>query len=222
MGSYGAVAEFFHEPGEAIATDARLSCITPRGGIRLEPREDIEVCEYEKSSGGDPGKQKHIALCLPLHDSRMSGAAVLSERGRDESALKDEDRDDVLFDLGVSAIGRGCFQLDFCARTGDPDLIDLCRQYCGSSVFDHGSPVIPALLERQPHRVIITRLGRIEVYQAIGGETTAGKSPIGPHTHLLPELLRSDRTHAADTPIADGWVPCAFLYPQSTMGNYHD
>ena len=219
MGSYGAVAEFFQEAGEAIDSgrSTKLSCITPRGGIRIEPREDIGICAYEKSSANGDNTEQHIALCLPLEASRMSNAEVLTERGPDSTSLKGEDRDAVLFDLGVSAMGTGCFQLDFCVRTGDSGLIDFCREHCGSSIFEHGSPVLPRLLESQPHRVVITRLGRIEVYQVIGGEQTDGKTPEGPHTHLLPELLSLNRTHSASAPINAGWVPCAFLYPKTSV-----
>jgi sulfite exporter TauE/SafE len=97
------------------------------------------------------------------------------------------------------------------------DLVEFLREHCGSSTFEHGSPVFPRLLESQPQRVIITRLGRIEVYQAIGGEHTDDKTPEGPHTHLLPELLGLNLTHSADVPIKEGWVPCAFLYPKSPV-----
>jgi hypothetical protein len=214
MGSYGAVAEFFQDAGEVIDADGSNDLIhfTPRGGIRIELREDIEICAYENSSGHGDARQ-HIAMCLPAGASRMSGADVLAELGPDTAALREEDRDAMLFDLGVSSLGSGCFQLDFCIRTGDPVLVDFLRIHCGSSIFDHESPVFGRLLEAQPHRVVLTRLGRIEVYQAIGGEHTDDKTPEGPHTHLLPELLSLNLTHSADVPIKQGWVPCAFLYP---------
>jgi len=216
MGSYGAVAEFFQEPDESIGTGDLddLACITSRGGIRIELRDDLATCAYEKSDGNGDNTQQHIALCLPADASRMSRAEVLTERGPDTAALKEGDRHAVLFDLGVSSLGSGCFQVDFCVRTGDPQLIDFCRDHCGSSIFDHGSPVFPRLLESQPQRVVITRLGRIEVCQAIGGEHSDDKTPEGPHTHLLPELLGLNLTHSADVPIKEGWVPCAYLYPK--------
>ncbi len=218
MGSYGAVAEFFQEPDEAIDSDGsdELVRITPRGGIRLEARGDIGICAYDKSSSHGIAQQ-HIALCLPEESSRMSGNQVLTESGPDRAAINENDRDAILFDLGVSSLGSGCFQLDFCVRTGDSDLIDFLREHCGSSIFEHGSPVYPRLLESQPHRVVITHLGRIEVYQAIGGERTDDKTPEGPHTHLLPDLLSLNVTHSADAPIKEGWVPCAFLYPSSPV-----
>ena len=66
-------------------------------------------------------------------------------------------------------------------------------------------------LQTNPHRVFISRIGRIEVYQPI--PPASGKSPDGPHTHVLPKLLKSGRTHAATEPIPEGWIPCAHLYP---------
>ncbi len=218
MGSYGAVAEFFQDAGEAItgSSSDELTRITPRGGIRIEARGDIGICAYDNSSSHGIARQ-HIALCLPEESSRMSGNEVLTEMGPDRAAINENDRDAILFDLGVSSMGSGCFQLDFCIRSCDSDLIDFLRDHCGSSMFDRGSPVFPKLLEIQPHRVVVTPLGRIEVYQAIGGEHTDDKTPEGPHTHLLPDLLSLNVTHSADAPIKEGWVPCAFLYPNSPV-----
>ena len=218
MGSYGAVAEFFQDSGEAMdsGTSDKLIRLTPRGGIRFELREDMGLCAYE-NTGGHGGIRQHIALCLPEKASRMSGNEVLTEVGLDTLALNKKDRDVVLFDLGVSSLGSGCFQLDFCIRTEDQDLIDFLREHCGTDIFTHESPVFGRLLEAQPHRVIVTRLGRIEVYQPIGGEHTDDKTPEGPHTHLLPELLSLNLTHAPDVPVRQGWVPCAFLYPEEPV-----
>src|SRR5262249_50106170 len=39
------------------------------------------------------------------------------------------------------------------------------------------------------------------------------KSPTGPHPHVLPNLLRHRRTHAATEPIPSGFVPCGHFYP---------
>jgi len=67
------------------------------------------------------------------------------------------------------------------------------------------------IVAASPHRVFLSRVGRIEVYQPI--PDPHGKSPVGPHTHVLPDLLHHRRTHAATEQIPDGWVPCAHLYP---------
>jgi hypothetical protein len=59
-------------------------------------------------------------------------------------------------------------------------------------VFEPGNPAMGMILAANPHRVFISRLGRIEVYQPI--PPPSGKSPEGPHTHVLPRLLKSGRT----------------------------
>ncbi len=67
------------------------------------------------------------------------------------------------------------------------------------------------ILAAGPHRVFASRLGRVEVFAPI--PPADGRSPDGPHTHVLPKLLRHRRTHAATEPIPNGFVPCAHLYP---------
>ena len=67
------------------------------------------------------------------------------------------------------------------------------------------------ILAANPHRVFVSRVGRIEVFAPI--PAADGRSPEGPHTHVLPKLLHLRRTHAATEPVPDGWVPCAHLYP---------
>ncbi len=68
-----------------------------------------------------------------------------------------------------------------------------------------------AIVAAGPHRVFLARFGRCEVYQPI--PPADGRSPEGPHTHVLPQLLRSGRTHAATEPVPEGFVPCAHLVP---------
>lgn len=67
------------------------------------------------------------------------------------------------------------------------------------------------ITEASPHRVFVSRVGRVEVYQPI--PPVHGRSPTGPHTHLLLDLLRHRRTHAATEAIPAGFVPCAHIYP---------
>jgi hypothetical protein len=63
----------------------------------------------------------------------------------------------------------------------------------------------------------VSRVGRIEVFQPI--PPADGKSPDGPHTHVLPNLLHHRRTHPATEPVPDGFVPCAHLYPAHPATN---
>ncbi|WP_411036112.1 DUF6925 family protein [Shinella sp. BYT-45] len=216
MGCFGAVAEFHQDRGEYLEADAPTMFVraTSRGAIRLnaEAVGQIVPVAYE-TLGADPHRWSHgVALCLPQKDSAMNGRKVLTELGRDEEAVRSADRAAILFDLGL-----GLPQCDFCIRTADPDLLSLLRANAGRSLFEPGNPSSAAVLKAHPHRVALTRIGRIEVFQKIGGPDTGGASPPGPHTHLLPHLLKSRRTHSADTPIPKYHLPLGYLHPANPV-----
>jgi hypothetical protein len=136
----------------------------------------------------------------------MSRRTVLTDVGPDRGALRAQDRDGVLFDLGL-----GTLQIDACIRVSDPDVVAALRSRTGKSVFAPENDVMRILLATNPHRVFISRIARAEVFQPI--PPPGGKSPDGPHTHVLPKLLAHGRTHSATEPLPDGWIPCAHLYP---------
>lgn len=136
----------------------------------------------------------------------MSRRTALTELGPDTGALRIEDRGNALFGLGLDAL-----QADLCVRFADKAIAAKLREHVGRSVFEPGNPAMGIILASNPHRVFISRVGRIEVYQPI--PPANGKSPEGPHTHVLPKLLRSRRTHPATELIPADWVPCAHFYP---------
>lgn len=212
MGSFGALAEFHHDPGEAALVDHpdRLTRATARGAIRIN-REYLGRAlpvAYEIPSA-NPRRWSHgIALCFPTQDARRNARSALTELGVDQDAIRVEHRQSVLFDMGL-----GLAQADFCIRTADPELLESLRAVVGRSIFDTTNPAMSAILRNHPHRVALTNLGRVEVFQKIGGPDTDGVSPSGPHTHVLPKLLRSGRTHSANTPIPNGLTPCAYVHP---------
>ena len=73
--------------------------------------------------------------------------------------------------------------------------------------------MLEAIKEASPHRVCISALGRIEVYQHIPSAGRHVRTPEGPHTHLLLGLLKAGPGHAADAAIPPGFVACLTLYP---------
>ena len=82
VGSFGAIAEFTHDPGEAVrfARDRGLSAVTPRGGIRLDPLPAVRPVPYE-TPGRLAGQWNHaIALCL--HCYRKSDQYILYTQQR--------------------------------------------------------------------------------------------------------------------------------------------
>jgi hypothetical protein len=207
LGTFGAIAEFSRDHGEpvrVVQSAETVSAVTPRGGIALKPHGAIRAFASEGITR--TGWNQRIALCLPKHDCAMNQRVALTEIGPDRQAPREEDRNSVLFDLGLGAL-----QADFCVRIGDHSLAARLRELTGRTVFDPGNPAMGMILEANPHRVFISRLGRIEVYQPI--PPPSGKSPEGPHTHVLPRLLQSRRTHPATEPVPEGLVPCAHLYP---------
>ncbi|HET7851103.1 MAG TPA: hypothetical protein VFL51_18800 [Pseudolabrys sp.] len=207
LGTFGAIAEFTRERGE----DARLglsssvmSAVTARGGIRISLCEGLQPVAFETASKAS--WNQNFSLCLPLATAAMNRRFALTEVGADAEALRAEDREGVLFDLGL-----GIRHVDAMIRVQDQTVIDLLRTQAGKNVLDPGSPAMATILAANPHRVFASRCGRIEVYQPIPPHD--GRSPEGPHTHVLPRLLAHGRTHAATEPIPDGLAPCLSVFP---------
>ena len=207
LGTFGALAEFARgpeEPVDLLRSGAWLAAVTARGGIGIEVREDVRLFASETATRDSWSHR--VALCLPQRACAMSGRTVLSALGPDVGALREQDRGAALFDLGLGAL-----QVDACVRVADPDVRAELSSHTGRALFEPGNPAMQVILGTSPHRVFASRLGRIEVFGPI--PPADGKSPEGPHTHVLPKLLHHRRTHSATEPVPDGFVPCAHLYP---------
>jgi hypothetical protein len=205
LGSFGAIAEFTRDHDEPVTLDlAALTAVTPRGGIHIVPRADGRLVAYETAAG--KSWSQNVALCLPPDAAAMHRRPVLTEIGPDAGALRDEDKDSVLFDLGL-----GISHVDACVRLRDAAAIEQLRTQTGKNVFAPDSSAMSIVLAVQPHRIFMSRCGRVEVYQPI--PPPDGRSPEGPHTHVLPNLLGAGRTHAATELIPEGLVPCLSVYP---------
>jgi hypothetical protein len=207
LGTFGAIAEFSRdrdEPVRLVQSDHAVSAVTSRGGIAIKSHP--ASLPFASESITRTGWNQRVALCLREDDCAMNRRTALTEIGTDHDAPREEDRDSILFDLGLGAL-----QADFCVRVADRSLAARLREHAGRAVFEPDNPAMGMILAANPHRVFISRLGRIEVYQPI--PPPSGKSPEGPHTHVLPRLLKSGRTHPATEPVPEGLVPCAHLYP---------
>jgi hypothetical protein len=207
LGTFGALAEFMRDADEPVVLDrdeGAVSAVTARGALRITRHPELRPVASESLTTGSWSHR--VALCLPETSCATSRRTELTEAGLDREALREEDRAGVLFDLGLGAL-----QADFYVRSGDPDVIAALRSCAGKSVFSPGSGVMEVILATDPHRVFVSGLGRIEVYQPI--PPADGKSPSGPHTHVLPKLLAHGRTHSANEPLPPGWIPCAHIYP---------
>jgi hypothetical protein len=207
LGTFGGIAEFSRDSDEMVTVTQSATgaaAVTARGGIAIELPDGCRPFAFECITKASWSQR--VAFCLPANNCAMNRRAVLTELDADQGALRPQDRGSILFDLGLGAL-----QTDLCVRIADPDTVTRLRRHCGRSVFDPANPAMGVLLQTNPHRVFISRIGRIEVYQPI--PPPSGKSPDGPHTHVLPKLLKSGRTHAATEPIPEGWIPGAHSYP---------
>jgi hypothetical protein len=215
-GSFGGVAEFARDPDETVEiSDEGLTSVTARGAIRLSPIDDIHPIAYELAGRHPDSWQHGLALCLPSDNSRLTGREALTELGPDTEAIRPQDREAVLFDLGL-AIDHA----DICIRTPDPASIEFLQNGVGRSLLSpEGLPLLRAIASLSPHRVFRCRFGRIEVYQRI--PNPGDKRPAGPHTRVLPKLLALRRTHAATLPIPDDRVPCMTLFPPNPISDGH-
>jgi hypothetical protein len=206
-GRFGAIAEFHRDADEAVdlVEGPVLSAATLRGAIRIEAVPELRPVAYETIGKCIESWGHGLALCLPRDKARMAGRTLVTDLGPDSAAVRPQDREAILFDLGL-----GGTSAEICVRSADPETIAALRDACGKALFE-----CLALLSRlpmlSPHRVFVSRLGRIEVFQPI--PPASGTSPEGPHTHVLPRLLERGRSHAATVPIPTGWVGAMTLYP---------
>jgi hypothetical protein len=206
VGTFGVLAEFAREPGEACEMDD-LTVVTGRGAIRVARPRDVRALAYEALSAV-PGQWHHgVFFCLRRAIAELAPRRAITELGPDREALRAADRDAILFDLGL-----GAASFSFCVRTAEAALLAELRRAAGTRLLDPPRGVARLIVEASPHRVAVTRLARIEVYQPIARED--GRTPSGPHTHLIPSLLRPALTHAANIAVPAGWVPVLALYPR--------
>jgi hypothetical protein len=142
----------------------------------------------------------------------MNTRTRVTELGPDSAALREEDRGAVLFDLGL-----GAPHCDVCVRTADASILHSLRAAAGQPVL--ATELLRELPAMSPERVFISRLGRVEVRTPI--PTPDGRTPDGPHTHVLPVLLKHRRTHSANVPLPAGVVPGAEIFPASAIHDAH-
>jgi hypothetical protein len=214
VGSFGAVAEFMRDPDEPVTfhrNGKALSAVTARGGVSINFQAGLRPIASESPTA--EAWSHRVALCLPRELCGMHSRRELTEVGSDTEALRTEERGGVLFDLGL-----GLLHVDAFVRTTDPTVAGALRRHVGKSIFADSS-AMDVILHANPHRVFVSRIGRVEVFQPI--PPPDGKSPDGPHTHVLPKLLAHGRTHAATEPLPDGYVPCAHCYPPSPIRDRH-
>ncbi|NIR29524.1 MAG: hypothetical protein GWN84_09485 [Gammaproteobacteria bacterium] len=207
IGSLGALAEFQRTESEParVNVDA-LSISTDRGALRISPQPATYPLAYEMPLSHGDRWQHGVVFCLPQDAARRAVRRAFTDIGPDSEPVSERGRDARLFDLGL-----GAPNVDACIRTPDADLVAALEPYLGRPLLEPPDTAMEAIKASSPDRVFVSALGRIEIYQPI--PAVDASSPEGPHTHVLPELLASGRTHPPEIPVPVRRVPCLHLHP---------
>ena len=202
VGRQGGIAEFYRLADEPLERGP-LSVVSTRGALGFQPGiTESRIFAGESLGTHDPDSwSQWVAFCLPAAQSVLSARMSITELGPDTGALHPEDRGALLFDLGI---GGRFFQL--CVRTTAPAIIAALRAAAGRALLDEHR-LMHALVTMSPARVFESRLARIEVSQPIAAP--GGHSPSGPHTHILPHLIRGD---GEDGSAPAGWIAQVVAY----------
>jgi hypothetical protein len=195
VGTWGAIGEFQYdagEPGLEIDLDA-LSVQTARGALRIASLDDVRPFGLVD----DGGCTREIAFCTPRMGAQRTQIEII---------------DELTFDLGV-----GAPHVDMLVRFRPADVEEVCilRAASGKSLFAPDNPAGAAVARSSPTRILASRVARLEVHQPI--PPPGGRSPEGPHTHLLPKFLEEGRAHRPGSPLPAGLYCGLSLYPRTRL-----
>ena len=209
IGGIGALAEFHATSATELQShDNYFSANSELGCISIKSQSDLEVLAYETLGKHEDTWRWGLVFSIPKESCSLPNYTVLREIGRDSNANNPAHRNDLLFDIGT-----GIPHVQFCIRTNENELISLLQRHEGTAIATSGNPVLDIVAKASPHRVVQSQTARIEVYQKIDPY----KTPMGPHTHLLPKLLRGKRSYASNVPLPLTQAPQLTIYPENPL-----
>jgi hypothetical protein len=195
VGAWGAIGEFQYdadESGLAVDLDA-LAVTSPRGALHIG---DLRTAQ-SFALLDDSGRTREIAFCS-------------SRPGSQRTTIHELDAD--TFDLGI-----GAPHIDMMVRLSADDAATRAalRESAGRPLLAPDTPAGPAIGRSSPTRIFVSALARLEVHQPI--PPPGGRSPEGPHSHLLPHYLKEGRVHAPGSPLPAGLYCGLSLYPRTRL-----
>jgi hypothetical protein len=209
IGGLGAIAEFDSDSTKACFNENNeLKITSAKGAFRLKLNGTESLLAYETLSQEPTAWLWGMMILTKKNLGFAKEQNKLHELGPDTKAINQEDKDSILFDLGV-----GLSNSSFNIRTKNPGLLRILRSNEGLYIAEGDNNVLDAIIDFSPHRVVTSSIARVEVYQEINRHET----PSGPHTHLLPSLLKNRRTHVAGIPVADSQSPQLTLHPENPL-----
>ena len=195
VGTYGAIAEFQYDPDEpGLQLDLEAMAVrTERGALAIVSLEGVEPFGLTD----DTGRLREIAFCS-------------EQRGAQRTTVTD--LGDLMFDVGIAVP-----HIDMLVRLrpDDVETAAALRAGVGHPLFAADNPAGLAIARASPTRILASSVARIEVHQPI--PPPGGRSPEGPHTHLLPKFLAQGRTHPPKSPLPEGLYCGLSLYPRTRL-----
>jgi len=195
VGAWGAIGEFQYdadEPGLVVDL-AALTVTSPRGALQIGDLSGVELFALVD----DRDRTREIAFCSSRHGAQRTTIHEL---------------DETTFDLGI-----GAPHVDMMVRLrlDDAATRTALREGVGQPLLAPGNPAGAAIGHASPTRVFASALARLEVHQPI--PPPGGRSPAGPHSHLLPHYLKEGRAHAPGSPLPAGLYCGLSLYPRTRL-----
>lgn len=200
MGVPGAIAEF---DSSAETADVRVAetvegtivtATTSTGAMRV----CIDGATRAFGFGTDAAAEEPRTTVLVRTGDGLTPRRGLTEVGRDPDPIVEDDRGAVLFDLGLDRAATR-----FMVRVADGPLVALLRRARGTPIEGLETAIWQAMVEASPTRVVETVIGRVEVSAPI--PPPQGRSPVGSHTHLLPDILDLGLDLPAGLTVPSGW-----------------
>ena len=110
-------------------------------------------------------------------------------------------------DVDLFDVGAGAATVDALIMVDDPELVAALDEAEGERIVGTHHPALVKILEASPPRCFRSALARIIVTAPIA----TSKTPEGPHTHLLPDLI-DGTTHDQRIGVPAGWLPCLAMH----------
>ncbi|MEM7377996.1 MAG: DUF1289 domain-containing protein [Pseudomonadota bacterium] len=205
MGVVGAVAEYTVPAGwrhEVRCDRDDITACTRNGALKMTINDDVRALTFDPPAAGDAPR---IVLAVKRERGPPPLADGVRDLGADRQAL-DADRSGHLFDLGLGRVASR-----FCVRVPEGTARIALQGVLGQP-FSHALQHMgAALVAESPPRVVETALGRIEAHGPI--PPPDARSPLGPHTHLLPDDLATGRNMPTGMDLPGSYLPGAIFYP---------
>ena len=195
VGTWGAIGEFQYDADEPelVVDLAHWAVSSGRGALRIGALEDAQCFAIID----DSDRTCEIAFCSTRLGARRTAIHEL---------------DETTFDLGI-----GAPHIDMMVRLqpGDVATRAALREGAGRPLVDAGNPAGAAIARASPTRIFVSALATLEVHQPI--PPPGGRSPEGPHSHLLAHYLKEGLTRAPGSPLPAGLYCGLSLYPGTRL-----